>query len=85
MFTQPVGLPAQLSGYWFAVNGTRVSTYQTRLDTDATSLMIGTRLNDSRHCFVGSIRNVTVYNRALSQYEVKDIYRSYMGEGKKRR
>ena len=52
------------------LNGTLQKKDKVKLNTAESELMIGTRLNDTRHCFVGSIRNVAVYNRALSSAEV---------------
>ena len=52
------------------------------LNTSATPLMIGTRLNDSNHCFVGSIRNVAIYDRALNSDEIKLLSRSNLKSGK---
>ena len=57
------------------LNGEVSSTEDIRLNTTATPLMIGTRLNDTNHCFVGNIRNVAIYNRALSRREVEFLRR----------
>ena len=52
------------------------------LNTSATPLMLCTRLNDNNHCFVGGIRNVAIYNRALSSDEIKLLSRSNLKSGK---
>ncbi len=55
------------------LNGKAANVHQTVLKTPASVLMIGARLNDTNHCFKGSIRNVAVYDRALSPDEVKQL------------
>ena len=53
------------------LNGKVTATDHVRIITDSTPLMIGTRLNDEKHSFVGGIRNVAIYNRALAPEEIK--------------
>ena len=57
------------------LNGRKThSAKNIQLDTSQTPLMIGTRIGDRRHCFVGLVRNVAVYDRALSPEEVQKIW-----------
>lgn len=57
------------------LNGTLQKKDKVKLNTTGTELMIGTRLNDTNHCFMGSIRNVAIYNRPLSSAEVRILNR----------
>ena len=47
-----------------------------QLKTAKSPLMIGTRLDDRNHCFVGLVRNVAVYDRALSEEDVQKIWQN---------
>lgn len=58
------------------LNGEEVSRHDIQLRTAATPLVIGSRLDDQNHCFVGSIRNVAVYGRSLNPEEIKNLSRS---------
>ena len=61
------------------LNGRKThSAKRIRLDTPQTPLMIGTRIGDQNHCFVGLVRNVAVYDRALSEEEVQKIWENYL-------
>ena len=57
------------------LDGKETFREKARLQTTPSRLMIGTRLNDTNHCFVGAIRNVAVYDRALSEEEINKIRR----------
>ena len=61
------------------LNGRKTHTAKSiQLNTSQTPLMIGTRIGDQRHCFVGLVRNVAVYDRALSEEEVQKIWENHL-------
>ena len=61
------------------LNGRKThSAKSIQLNTSHTPLMIGTRIGDQRHCFVGLVRNVAVYDRALSAEEVQKIWENHL-------
>ena len=53
------------------LNGKVDTADRVNMVTASTPLMIGTRLRDENHAFVGGIRNVAIYNRALAPEEIK--------------
>ena len=58
------------------LNGKVTAKHKVYLQTAGSRLMIGTRLNDINHCFAGSIRNVAVYKRALTETEVLQLLKN---------
>ena len=52
------------------LNGKKVSDQYLKLKTSATRLMIGSRIYDPNHCYVGGVRNIAIYDRVLSTEEV---------------
>ena len=57
------------------LNGRMRSRERLKLDTVPSDLMIGTRLHDTEHSFTGSIRNIAIYDRALTPTEIKLLNR----------
>ena len=55
------------------LDGAERSSLRVSLKTEPTELMIGTRIGDRKHCFVGYVRNAAVYDRSLEAAEIKKI------------
>ena len=67
------------NGYRLYIDGSRVSeaTYTGRLeDWDTITIGAQRKGGNERHAFKGFIDEVSLYNRALSEDEIKDIYKS---------